>query len=78
MKILIENADSLEYFVGEGRWTKNVAEGKCYPRTEAALKVAKHEPISGFNVVGFIPTTGQFVNLNHGRGKGAAKHGEQE
>jgi hypothetical protein len=76
MNILIEHAESLEFFLGEGRWTKNVTEGRRYPRTELALRAAKQEPIGTFNIVGHIPATGQFVNLNHGRGKGLPKADE--
>lgn len=76
MNILIELSESLEFFRGEGAWTKDAAQGRCYPRTEMALQAAKREPIGSFNIVGYIPATGQFVNLNHGRGKGAPKAGE--
>jgi hypothetical protein len=71
MNILIENAESLEYFTGEGQWTKNVKEGKSYEATEAAYKAAKKEPIGKFNIVFYISQTKQFVNMDHGRGKGS-------
>lgn len=73
MNIIIEDAETLKFFLGEGLWTKNVAEGKRYARTGLAFKAAKQELIGKFNIVGHIPATGQFINLEHGRGKGVAE-----
>jgi hypothetical protein len=73
MNIIIEDAESLEFFVGEGRWTKNVAESKCYAATTLAFKAAKLETVGRFNIVGYIGETGQFINLDHGRGKGTTE-----
>jgi hypothetical protein len=70
MNIMIENADSLEYLMADNRWTKIVAEGKHFSRTGAAFDVAKKEAIGKFNIVGYVPETRQFINLNHGRGRG--------
>ena len=70
MKILIEDADTLEYLASNGRWTKNAAEGKSFGATDAAFEVAKKEPIARYNIVSYISQTRQFVNLDHGRGKG--------
>jgi hypothetical protein len=70
MNILIENAESLEFFAGEGAWIKNAAESRRFPGTSQATKAGKLEPIGRFNIVGYIPETKQFINLNHGRGKG--------
>jgi hypothetical protein len=70
MNILIEDAGKLEYLTGENQWTKNAAEGKSFGATETAFGVAKKEPIGRFNIVFYIPQTRQFVNLDHGRGKG--------
>ncbi len=70
MNILIEDAEKLEYLTGENQWTKNAAEGKSFEATETAFAVAKKEPIGRFNIVFYIPQTKQFVNLDHGRGKG--------
>jgi hypothetical protein len=72
MNIMIENADSLEYLTGDNRWTKTAADGKHFPRTLAAFEVAKKEAIGKFNIVGYITETRQFINLNHGRGRGLA------
>ncbi len=70
MNILIENAESLEYLTRDHQWTKNAADGKHFVKTGAAFDAAKQEPIGRFNIVGYIPETSQFINLNHGRGKG--------
>lgn len=73
MHILIENPDTLEYFKATGAWTKLPLDGKYFPNTRAAVRVARHEPMGRFNVVCFMPKTNQFVNLDHGRGTGTAE-----
>jgi hypothetical protein len=73
MTILIENADSLEYLTGDSRWTKIAADGKRFLKTLAAFDAAKKELIGRFNIVGYFPDTRQFINLHHGRGRGAAE-----
>ena len=71
MNILIENAETLEYLTNTGLWTKNVDKGKGFGFTNAAFAAAKQEPIGKFNIVSYITQTKQFINLDHGRGKGA-------
>jgi hypothetical protein len=73
MNILIEDVDSQKFFTGEGLWSKLVAEGKHYGGTASAFKAAKQEPVGKFNIVGYVVETKQFINLDHGRGKGAAE-----
>ena len=73
MNILIEDAETLEYFSSDNKWTKKVSEAKNFGATEAALAVAKKEPIGKFNIVLSFPPTKQFINLDHGRGKGVAE-----
>jgi hypothetical protein len=73
MNIIIENPESLEFFTGEGLWSKNVTEGKRYPATQLAFRAAKQESVGKFNIVGYFPDTRQFVNLDHGKGKGLAE-----
>ena len=75
MNILIEDAESLEYFTSDNKWTKKVSEGKNFGATQTAFAVAKKEPIGKFNIVSYIPQTQQFINLDHGRGKGLAEAG---
>jgi hypothetical protein len=72
MNILIENADTLEYLADKGRWTKKPAEGTCFPATRVAFAAAKNEPIAKFNIVRWFSETGQFINMDHGTGKGAS------
>ncbi len=72
MNILIEDAEKLEYLANDGLWTKNAAEGKTFEATEVAFDVAKKEPIHKFNIVCYITQTEQFVNMDHGRGRGYA------
>ncbi len=70
MNILIEDAETLEYFTSDSKWTKKASEGKSFVATEAAFDVAKKEPIGRFNIVYYITQTEQFINMDHGRGKG--------
>ena len=73
MNILIEDAEKLEYLTSDNRWTKKASEGKNFGATGAAFEVAKKEPIGKFNIVFYIPQTKQFINMDHGRGKGLAE-----
>ena len=71
MNILIEDAETLEYLASNNLWTKNAATGKDFGATGAAFTVAKKELIGKFNIVGYNADTKQFINLHHGKGKGA-------
>ena len=73
MNILIEDAEKLEYLTTAGQWSKNATEGKKFAATEAALEAAKKESVGKFNIVCYITQTKQFINLNHGRGKGGVE-----
>ena len=73
MNILIEDADTLKFFASEGRWSKTITEGKHFSGTAAAFKAAKQEAVGKFNIVGYVGETRQFINLDHGKGKGAAE-----
>jgi hypothetical protein len=75
MNILIEDAEKLEYLTSDNRWTKKASEGKNFGATGAAFEVAKKEPIGKFNIVFYIPQTKQFINMDHGRGRGLAEAG---
>lgn len=70
MNILIEDAETLEYLTSDNTWTKKASEGKNFGATEAAFDIAKKEPIGKFNIVFYIPQTKQFINMDHGRGRG--------
>lgn len=71
MNILIENTDTLEYLTTAGDWSKNPSEARKFLNMTSAYTTAKNEPIGRFNIVRHFKDTNQFVNLNHGRGKGA-------
>jgi hypothetical protein len=73
MNILIEDAETLEYFTSDNKWTKKVSEGKNFGATQTAFAIAKKEPIGKFNIVSYISQTKQFINMDHGRGKGVAE-----
>jgi hypothetical protein len=68
MNIIIEDAETLKYFTGEGQWSKNAIAGKPYASAIQAFQVARHEPIGKFNITGYIAETDQLVNLRSGRG----------
>lgn len=70
MDILIEDAEQLTYLTPEGLWTKKPAEGRGFLSTKSAYATAKKELIGKFNIVQFIALTGQFINLDCGKGKG--------
>lgn len=70
MYILIENCDTLEYLIDGGHWTKNPREGRRFPSRNMAFQFAKNESMGKFNIVCHFAATNQFVNLDHGRGKG--------
>ena len=71
MNILIENAENLEYLTGNNLWTKNATDGASFSTTGAAFAIAKKEPIGAFNIVAYVAESRQFINLHHGRGRGA-------
>lgn len=71
MNILIETAESLEYLTNENLWSKDALQGKNFGTTGAAFDAAKKEGVGKFNIVGYVPETKQFINLDHGKGKGA-------
>lgn len=73
MNILIEDADSLKFFTNDGLWSKTVTEGKYFSGTASAFKAAKQEAVGKFNIVGYVTETKQFINLDSGKGKGAAE-----
>jgi hypothetical protein len=73
MNILIENDETLEFLTNAGEWKRDPRAGRRFESREAAVKAAKAEPIGRFNVVWHIPSSNQFVNLDHGRGKGAGE-----
>lgn len=70
MKILIEDAESFEFLTNHGTWTKKAADGRHFGNTVLAFDAAKKEAIGKFNIVCHIPATNQFINMNHGKGKG--------
>jgi hypothetical protein len=71
MNTIIEDAETLKFFTGEGRWTSNATEGKKFPDTVQAFNAARHEPIGKFNIAGYIVETRQLINLRTGRGAGS-------
>jgi cold-inducible RNA-binding protein len=70
MNILIENAETLEYLADNGKWTKKPADGTSFPPRTPPLLAAKNEPIGKFNIVRYFSDTEQFINMDHGSGKG--------
>jgi len=71
MSILIENDTTLEYLSSAGKWTVNPKAAKRFRMKDEAFEVATQESVGKFTIVLHIPETNQFVNLDHGKGKGA-------
>jgi hypothetical protein len=70
MNIIIEDAETLNYFTNEGGWSKDANEGKQFSGTTQAYNAARHEPIGKFNITGYVAQTHQLINLRSGRGTG--------
>lgn len=70
MNILIENPETHQYLNLNGGWETDPQAGRGFRTSLAAMQLAKREAIGRFNIVGHIPQTNQFVNLDSGRGKG--------
>ncbi len=70
MNILIEDAETQLFLLSDGRWTKKPGDGTCFASTRAACAAAKREPIGKFNIVRYFADTNQFINMDHGSGKG--------
>jgi hypothetical protein len=78
MSILIENDSTLEYLSSAGKWTKNPKAAKRFRVKNEAFEEAKQEAEGKFTIVLHIPETNQFVNLDHGKGKGAPHNASTE
>jgi len=72
MNIIIEDAETLKFFTGEGQWTKNAADGKHFAGPAQAFNTARHEPIGKFNIAGYIVETRQLITIRNGRGTGSS------
>jgi hypothetical protein len=72
MNILIENGETGEFLDEQGGWTKNPKGSKVFKNKRLAFTAARAESAVKFNIVLHFPQTNQFVNLDHGRGKGEA------
>jgi hypothetical protein len=68
--ILIEDAATQKFLASGGRWTQTPGEGAIFASTRVACAAAKREPIDKFNIVLYFNDTEQFVNLDHGSGRG--------
>jgi hypothetical protein len=51
MKIVIQSSTTKEYFVGNGRWTKDVAKAKEFSQTVAALMECTHNNLTEVQIV---------------------------
>jgi len=71
MNIIIEDAETLKFFTGEGQWTANATEGRNFAGTVQAFNAARHEPIGKFNITGYVAETRQLINMRSGRGTGS-------
>ncbi|HTV39253.1 MAG TPA: hypothetical protein VMF08_01650 [Candidatus Sulfotelmatobacter sp.] len=76
MRILIQNAETLEYLTDENNWSKNPLKGKQFSASRLAFRAAKLEAIAEFNIVCCVPKTNEIINLDHGRGIGKSVKAE--
>lgn len=70
MKIIIEDAETHKFLTSSGDWTNKPADGTTFTSTHTACAAARREPIGKFNIVGYFADTRQFINMDHGKGKG--------
>jgi hypothetical protein len=70
MKIIIEDAETLKFLAADGIWTTKPFESLGFSSTRTASVAARREAIGRFNIVGYFADTSQFINMDHGRGKG--------
>ena len=71
MTILIENAETREFFGKDGRWSKKVNEAATYRTSTLAREHGVTIPIARFNIVGVFKNSPQMVNLDEGHGAGS-------
>lgn len=68
MKILIEDAATLEYYTRDGRWSRNKKDAVTFASSALAKASGKNAPIGRFNIVGFFSDSPQLTNLDEGCG----------
>ena len=68
MKILIEDAETLEYLTPRGHWTKSSVEAAGYPSSATAKIAGAKAPIGRFNIIGSFANSPQITNLDDGCG----------
>lgn len=68
MKILIEDAATLEYYTREGRWSRNKKDAVTFASSAQAKASGESAPIGRFNIVGFFSNSPQLTNLDEGCG----------
>jgi hypothetical protein len=73
VKIIIEDAETLEFLTSEGRWTKDLARAAAFPNSAAAKTRGSAIPIGRFNVVGSFARWPQLTNLDEGCGSRTGK-----
>jgi hypothetical protein len=68
MRILIENAETLQYLTADGAWTKEPNAAATYRTSTVAKEHGKTAPIGRFNVIGAFKNSPQITNLDDGCG----------
>ena len=68
MKIIIENAETLEFLMPDGGWTKDVKRAATYQNSDKAKERGAQVAMGRFNVVGSFTAWPQLTNLDEGFG----------
>jgi len=73
MNILIEDAETLQYLTSNSQWTKNASKAKTSGPPKRPFRLRKKNRSAGLTSFFTSPKTRQFINMDHGRGKGLAE-----
>lgn len=68
MRIIIEDAATLEFLTPEGQWTKDVKQAEGFRNADDAKIRGAGFPIGRFNIVGSFSSWPQLTNLDEGFG----------
>lgn len=71
MTIIIEDPETHKFLATDGTWSDKAVDGQVFASTRVACAAGRRESIGRFNVVGYFSDTSQFINMDHGRGKGS-------
>jgi hypothetical protein len=68
MRIIIEDAETLQFLTMDGGWTGDSARAATFANSDAARERGVTLPIGEFNIVGAFSKSPQLTNLDNGSG----------